>query len=67
LPIIAPGPDSSVELYWKIGKVDLIINFPADNLKIATFYGDDQNSTVLRGTFPVEKPQLGIFLTLFYG
>ncbi|MCK5135111.1 MAG: hypothetical protein KAR19_04925 [Bacteroidales bacterium] len=67
LPIISPGPDSSVELYWKKGKVDLLINFPADNLNIASFYGDDQSETIIEGTFPINKPQPGIFLTLLDG
>lgn len=39
LPYIANADDQSIDLYWKLSGVDLLINFPKDSSRMPTYYG----------------------------
>lgn len=43
-PVISPGPDGSVDLYWTAAPYGLLINVPADPKLPATYFGDDATS-----------------------
>lgn len=50
-PRIGPGPNGSIDLYWKEKDWELLINIPAESGKMATFYGDDYGSQKIKGSF----------------
>ena len=51
VPRIGPGPDGSIDLYWKRKAWELLVNIPADTSKRATFYGDNYGPEKTRGSF----------------
>jgi hypothetical protein len=59
-PRIGPGPNGSVDLYWKEKDWELLINIPADSGKMATFYGDDYGSQKIKGSFSPNSFNYGI-------
>ena len=65
LPHIGYGPEGSIDLYWKESLIDFVINIPNHPNSIATFYGDDQKDTFIKGKFNLkDSPPIGIFLTI---
>jgi hypothetical protein len=64
-PRIGPGPNGSVDLYWKERDWELLINIPADSEKLATFYGDDYGSQRIKGSFDPDSFHYGIIPWLF--
>ena len=50
IPTIGPGPNESVDLYWKQPSWKLLVNIPADKDALATFYGDDYGRQRTKGS-----------------
>jgi len=63
-PEILPAQNGSIDLFWKKGKYDLLINIPPYPNAIAKFYGDDKKVTKIEGEFPLKSHNQGIFLCL---
>ena len=59
-PRIGPGPNESIDLYWKEKGWELLINIPAEDGKMATFYGDDYGSQKIKGSFDPNSFHYGI-------
>lgn len=55
-PEITPGPEGSIDLYWKTWSISLIVNIP-ENSEICTFYGKSRWNEV-KGSFISEKEYL---------
>jgi hypothetical protein len=49
-PRVLPGPDGSIDLHWQVNKHDLLINIPADENQLATYYGDNNEGCIVKGT-----------------
>lgn len=58
-PRIGPGPEGSVDLYWKHRSRELLMNIPADANEPAAFYGDDYRAQKFRGQLDVKTFNLG--------
>ena len=41
-PEISPGPNGSIDLFWRTNKRELLINVPADFQRLPSYYGDDR-------------------------
>jgi len=41
-PIISPGPDGGVDLLWKTGKRELLVNVSANDTDSVSYYGNDR-------------------------
>lgn len=69
-PRILPGPDGSIDLFWKRNNYDLLINIPESPNTTANFYGDNNikshNTRVkkIKGEFSLEENDMGIFMSL---
>ncbi len=50
-PTIGPGPDGSIDLYWKANSYQLLVNIPLKIDELATFSGKKQSGPVVRGAF----------------
>ena len=48
VPAISVGPKGSVDVFWRLGEFELLVNIPCDAEQPAPFYGDDRSS-VIRG------------------
>ena len=59
-PRIGPGPNGSVDLYWKEKDWELLINIPAGSGRMATFYGDDYGAQKIKGSFDPSSFNYGI-------
>jgi len=51
IPCIGPGPDRSIDLYWKQSSWKLLVNIPADEHAEGAFYGDDYGRNKTEGSF----------------
>ena len=60
VPRIGSGPNGSVDLYWKEKDWELLINIPAEDGKMATFYGDDYGAQKIKGSFDPNSFNYGI-------
>jgi hypothetical protein len=60
IPMIGPGPDGSVDLYWKQSSWQLLVNIPALKDKYATFYRDDYGQEKTKGSFDPTEFSYGI-------
>ena len=49
-PDIAPGPKGSIDLHWRLPRLELLLNVPANPAAPITFYGDDRHGFVIRGS-----------------
>lgn len=49
-PKITPGPDGSIDVRWKNSKRSILVNFPANSITPADFYGSDKQIDVIKGT-----------------
>lgn len=49
-PSITPGPDGSFDIYWRLNGRKLLVNIPADENASATFYGDNRDGDVVKGS-----------------
>jgi hypothetical protein len=59
-PHVGPGPDGSVDIFWKKERWELLVNIPADTLKMASFYGDDYGAQKIKGSFDPTSLHYGI-------
>jgi hypothetical protein len=56
IPHIMPGSDGSVDIHWKTGRFELLVNISSDPEFRAGFYGDDYGRSKIKGTFdPVSE------------
>jgi hypothetical protein len=60
LPTIGPGPDRSIDLYWKEQSWKLLVNIPAGDEALATFYGDDYGTQTTKGSVHPKELSLAI-------
>jgi hypothetical protein len=60
LPTIGPGPNGSIDLYWKEQGWKLLVNIPADSNALATFYGDNYGTQTTRGSLDQKELSLAI-------
>lgn len=58
VPMISLGPDRSVDVLWRAGTFEVLVNFPPVAEEPATFYGDDKSQQVIRGSIAAEQPLL---------
>lgn len=63
-PRILPGPDGSIDVHWEGATFELLINVVSDHGAPASFYGDDDRGTVIRGSFRPDTPNRGLLLWL---
>jgi hypothetical protein len=48
-PYIDPGPNGSIDLHWKRGSFELLVNVPIDPDRHPTYYGDDYGVSTVKG------------------
>jgi hypothetical protein len=60
IPTIGPGPDGSVDLYWKQPSWKLLVNIPADKNALATFYGDNYGRQKSKGSLDPNELSIAI-------
>ena len=59
VPRITGGPEGGIDLHWKLARgFELLVNFPAQADRPATFYGDNEGQDSIRGTFGTESESL---------
>ena len=49
-PRILPGPDGSIDIHWKTGEFELLINIPVESDARITYYGDDYGKNSIKGS-----------------
>jgi hypothetical protein len=49
-PDVLAGPHQSIDLHWKTGDYEMLVNIPADAGALPSYYGDARDGTVSRGT-----------------
>ncbi len=59
-PIIGPGPDGSIDLFWTKATFELLVNIPIDESAPATFYGEDYGRQTIEGTISTSEYRRGI-------
>jgi len=65
VPSILPGPQGSVDLNWRSGKSELLVNVPADASKPINFYGDRTDGSWRKGVIVSNVPEdAGLLLWL---
>ena len=64
VPTIGPGPSGSVDLYWRTPYWKLLVNIPASNGALATFYGDDYNRQKTKGSLDPDALSIPIIAWL---
>ncbi len=64
IPKIQSGPKGSIDLHWKTPNYELLINFPEERTKPASFYGDNYYETKIEGSFDPDDPLSGSLLWL---
>ena len=55
VPRIGPGPEASIDLYWKQPRWELLVNIPADPSEAASYSAEDDGGHRSRGFVPTEK------------
>ncbi len=50
VPMIGPGPKGSIDIHWRTGGFELLLNVPRDPAAPAGFYGDDYGNIKIKGT-----------------
>jgi len=63
-PHIGPGPDGSIDIHWSAPNYELLVNIPDDLSMPCTYYGDDYNNSIVKGSFDPTKINRG-FLQLW--
>lgn len=59
-PHIGPGPEGSVDLFWKRVDWELLINIPSNITESITYFGDRYGTKSTKGHFESDDPDLGI-------
>jgi hypothetical protein len=60
VPAILPGPGGSIDLHWKTGGYELLVNIPSNPGARASFYADDFKTLSIKGTFDTACPNRGL-------
>ena len=55
VPRIGPGPEASIDLYWKRPRWELLVNIPADPSEAASYSAEDDGGHRSRGFVPTEE------------
>lgn len=63
-PSISPGPDGSIDIHWKSGERELLINIPANNTEPGTFYGDNKVGQIVKGALDISSDNLWLLMWL---
>ncbi|MFX1503466.1 MAG: hypothetical protein ACFFDH_21060 [Promethearchaeota archaeon] len=61
IPTILPVEDLSIDIHWKLAKMELTINFSEEFLNCPSFYGKDNKGNEIQGIIEIDK----IFQILF--
>ena len=64
IPRIDPGPDGSIDLFWKESTWELLVNISPEQTQPASFYGEDADGQVIKGTLKASESNLGLILWL---
>jgi hypothetical protein len=64
VPQINPGPDGSIDLFWKQPTWELLVNVPENANESASFYGEDQTGHTIKGSLDTSAPNLGVIMWL---
>jgi hypothetical protein len=64
-PNIYPGPDGSIDIFWKNSSYELLLNIPSEENFLATFYGDNKNKEHIKGTINLNSEKLNNGIILF--
>lgn len=64
VPMIGPGPNASVDLFWRRSSGKLLVNIPAAPDALATFYGDDFGVQKAKGTIEPTKVSMNVVACL---
>ncbi len=59
-PKILPGPDGSIDIYWKRDKQTLLINVPSDQTLPAQYYGDKGQGETRKDELNLANPDVGL-------
>jgi len=59
VPDIDLGPNGSIDIHWKRGDWELLVNVPADTRQLAAVYGDNGLQRI-KGSFDPKKFDYGI-------
>lgn len=59
-PHIGPGPDGSVDLHWKRSSWELLVNIPAEEDSMASFYGDNYGVQKIKGSVDPKTCNVGL-------
>lgn len=51
VPRITPGPDGTIDIYWKNKNRELLLNIPVSPDEHASFYGDNTLGQQIKGKF----------------
>jgi hypothetical protein len=49
-PRVTPGPNGSIDLYWRADNYKLLINIPVDSNEMADYYGQNRHGEIIEGT-----------------
>lgn len=60
LPTIGPGPDGSIDLFWKEPDFELLVSIPEDPETPAGFYGDDRGRHTIKGNLDATNFNSGL-------
>src|SRR5207249_3186795 len=65
-PRISHGPDSSIDILWRSGAREVLINVPDSPDEPADFYGDDgpQHTETIKGIFNPASPNVWLLIWL---
>ncbi|HLG13013.1 MAG TPA: hypothetical protein VJH03_00595 [Blastocatellia bacterium] len=63
-PRILPGPQGSIDLHWRTGGRELLVNIPASLSEPADFYGDNGSCNVIKGKLDTSEDNEWILLWL---
>jgi hypothetical protein len=64
VPMILPADQSSIDIHWRSGERDLLVNVPADLNKPATYYGTNRRGESTSGLLNTNNPRLDLLLWL---
>ena len=63
-PEILPGPDGSIDIHWKTEHHELLVNIPANQSELASFYGDDSARHAIKGKLDTDSDSRWLLMWL---
>jgi hypothetical protein len=63
-PQIAPGPNGSIDIYWRNASAELLVNIPVDKGATISFYGDTKAGSHIAGSMKDSDYNRGLWLWL---